>query len=277
MQKRFFLLRVQELMETEQLEKFKVWFGEHVAGFYGDDPYVNANLKLKEDHTRRTCTEMLYLAEELALPENQKRIAEVIALFHDIGRFTQFVKYRTYNDPRSENHCLLGLDVLRQTNVLEPVAAEERELIERAVEYHGIRELPDDLDGQCLLFSKMIRDADKLDVFYLTTEAYARYAENPGELELPIELPDEPYCSPGVLEAVLAGRLVDYSELKTLNDMKLLQLGWVYNVNFTATLRRIQKRGFLKTLFGFLPNSEDIENVKEKILAYVDFRIERDA
>ena len=59
--------------------------------------------------------------------------------------------------------------------------------------------------------------------------------------------------------------------------MKLFQLGWVYNVNFTHTLRRIQKRGFLKTLFGFLPNSEDIERAKEKILAYVDFRIERDA
>ena len=264
-------------MEPEQLEKFKAWFDDYVAGFYGDDPYVNANLKLKEDHTRRTCAEMLYLAEELALPENQKRIADVIALFHDIGRFTQFVKYRTYNDPRSENHCLLGLDVLRQTNVLEPVAAEERELIERAIEYHGLRELPDDLDGQCLLFSKMIRDADKLDIFYLTTEAYAGYAENPDEFELEVELPDEPYCSPGVLEAVLAGRLVDYSELKTLNDMKLFQLGWVYNINFTPTLRRIQQQDFLKTLFGFLPNNEDIERAKEKILAYVDFRIERDA
>ena len=90
-------------MEQEQLEKFRDWFDGYVAGFYGDDEFVNANLKLKEEHSRRTCEEMRYLACELGLSGNQKRIAEVIAILHDVGRFEQFVKYRTYNDPRSVN------------------------------------------------------------------------------------------------------------------------------------------------------------------------------
>jgi len=66
---------------------------------------------------------MLYLAEEFGLGANQKRIAEVIALFHDIGRFEQFVRYRTYNDVKTVNHCLLGLEVLRRTKVLDGVEA----------------------------------------------------------------------------------------------------------------------------------------------------------
>ncbi|MFZ0035766.1 MAG: HD domain-containing protein, partial [Sedimentisphaerales bacterium] len=85
-------------MKQEQLKKFRVWFGDYVAGFYGDDKFVNANLKMKEEHSLRVCKEMSYLAQELDLADNQKRIADVIALFHDIGRFEQFVKYRTYND-----------------------------------------------------------------------------------------------------------------------------------------------------------------------------------
>ena len=73
-------------MEQTQLDKFRVWFDDYVAGFYGDDEVINANLELKEKHCRRTCEEMLYLAGELGLEENKKRLSETIALFHDIGR-----------------------------------------------------------------------------------------------------------------------------------------------------------------------------------------------
>ena len=142
-------------MEQEQVERFRVWFDDYVVGFYGDDEYVNANIKLKEDHSRRVCEEMRYLLDELALAGNQRRIADVIALLHDVGRFEQFIKYRTYNDIRSVNHCLLGLDILRREKVLDGVEDGERELIEKAIEYHGQRKLPGDLDGELLLFCKL--------------------------------------------------------------------------------------------------------------------------
>jgi putative nucleotidyltransferase with HDIG domain len=263
-------------MEQEQLNKFRAWFDDYAAGFYGNDEFVNANLKLKEEHSRRVCEEMSYLAEELGLAGNQKRIADVIALLHDVGRFEQFVKYRTYNDCRSVNHCLLGLEVLRRKKVLEQVDRKSRELIEKAIEYHGLMELPADLDGEGLLFSRLIRDADKLDVFYVVTEYYKQYRDNPKEFMLELEFPDEPGYSAEIVEWILCGRRIDYGRLRTINDMKLCQLGWVYDVNFTATLKRIKQRRFLEKIIDFLPETEDIDKVREKILEYVDSRIERD-
>lgn len=260
-------------MHQQQIKNFKAWFAKYVAAFYGDDSYVNANLKLKEDHSRRVCQEMKYLTSELALPDNQKRVAEVIALFHDIGRFEQFKKYRTYNDPRSTDHCLLGLKVLKETNALDGVDKEEKDLIEKAVRYHGCKQLPPHLDGQCLLFSKLIRDADKLDVYYTIITYYTQYRDNPRNFALELELPDQPHYSPKVVDAILRGQLIDFNRLQTLNDMKLLQLGWVYDINFTAALKRIKQRKFLQMLLDFLPQTSDIEKVKEKIFAYVDFRI----
>lgn len=124
-------------MEQEQLKKFRRWFDDYVAGFYGDDKFINTNLRLKEQHSQRVCQEMRYLADKLLLSDNQKRIARAIALFHDIGRFEQFTKYRTYNDFRSVDHCLLGLEVLREAGVLDGIAGAERKLIEKAIEYHG--------------------------------------------------------------------------------------------------------------------------------------------
>ena len=257
------------------MEKIRVWFDDYVAGFYSDDEFVNANLKLKEDHSRRTCNEMRYLAEKLSLSDSQKRVAELIALLHDIGRFRQFVKYGTYNDTRSEDHCLLSLKVLRETKVLDGIEKEEKQLIEKAIEYHGQKQLLADLEGECLLFSQLIRDADKLDVFYVVVEGCKQYRENPDEFNLEVEFEDVPQYSKRIVEDILRGQLVDYSRLRTLNDMKLLQLGWVYDVNFTATLKRIRQRRFLEHIIDFLPRTEDIERVKAKIFEYVDSRIKQ--
>ncbi len=78
-------IKSQDAVEQKQLDKFKLWFDDYVAGFYGDDEVINANLKLKEKHSRRTCKEMLYLAGELGLDENQKRLRivhEITSRFH---------------------------------------------------------------------------------------------------------------------------------------------------------------------------------------------------
>ena len=80
-----------------------------------------------------------------------------------------------------------------------------------------------------------------------------------------------------VVDGLLQGRRIDYGQLQTLNDMKLCLLGWVYDVNFTPTLKRIKQRRILEILIDFLPEDVDIGRVREKILGYVDFRIARQA
>lgn len=263
-------------MEQEQLKKFRVWFDNYVAGFYGDDESVNANLKLKEAHSWRVCKEMKYLTKELGLTENQRRIADVIALFHDIGRFEQFIKYRTYCDHRSVNHCILGVKVLRREKLLEGVEEYEKELIEKAIEYHGLIEVPSGLEEEQLLFSKLIRDADKLDIFYVVLGYYKQYRDEPEKFVLELDYPDKPGYSAEVIGQLLDGQRIDYSKLKTLTDAKLCQLGWVYDVNFPATFRRIKHCRFLEKTFDFLPENGDINKVREKILGYVDLRIKQD-
>jgi hypothetical protein len=93
---------------------------------------------------------------------------------------------------------------------------------------------------------------------------------------LELEFPDEAGWSAHVVEAIMAEELIDYGTLKTLNDMKLLQLGWVYDINFTASLRRLKERGLLEEMAGFLPQAEEMERVREKIFSYVEQRLNED-
>jgi hypothetical protein len=260
-------------LEQAHLDKFRSWFDDYVAGFYGKDETINANIKLKEDHSHRTCKEILYLVEELGLDENQKLISHAIALLHDVGRFEQFLKYRMYSDAKSVDHCRLALEVLEKNRVLNGIELEEKKLIQKAIEYHGRKDLPPDLDDQCLLFSKLIRDADKLDALYVVVTYYKQYKDNPVDFKLGIELPDEPGYSEHAADELLSGRCVDNRHLRILNDVKLSLLGWVYDVNFTPTLKRIKKCGYLEELLGFLPADEKIGLVRKKILGYIDFKL----
>jgi hypothetical protein len=256
-------------MKQEQVERFRHWFEDYSSRFLGDDEYVNIHIRLKQEHTKRTCEEILFLAEQIALDENQKYLAEVIALFHDVGRFPQFAQYRTYKDALSVDHCRLGVEVLTHEGILDSLRREEKQWVQQAVECHGRKSLPSDLRGQALLFAKLIRDADKLDIYRIVVGSYRSYRENPAKFSFEIELPDEPGCSPAAIDAVISGTVVDYHDLRTMNDMKLCQLGWVYDLNFAAALERLQQRGYIEELLTFLPQTPDLVKAADKIRSYI--------
>ena len=260
-------------MEPGRLDELKRWFDAFTNRFFCQDEYVNVHLRFKQEHTQRTCEEILYLAGRLALDDNQTRIAETVALLHDIGRFPQFATYRTYKDARSVNHSCLGVEVLRQEGVLETLEPDERQWIEMAVAHHGQRVLPADLDGPALLFLKLIRDADKLDILRMAVEIYRRHRAGPKEFSFELELPDEPRITPEVLDALLAGRLIEHASLRTLNDVRLCQIGWVHDLNFAASLERLKARGSLEELLAFLPQTAEVARVRDVVFRYIDSRL----
>ncbi|MBL7214505.1 MAG: HD domain-containing protein [Phycisphaerae bacterium] len=260
-------------MKQEQLEVFKQWFTEYVRSFYtADDDFLNQNIQLKECHTHRVCKEMCQLTDALKMNRNGVLLAETIALFHDVGRFPQFKQYRTYKDTISENHCMLALKVLDEHQVLANLVGDEKAVIEKAIEFHGTKELPA-LDNRTLHFAKMIRDADKIDIFELLVTNYRILAEEPERFTWELEFPDTPECNPEIITAILNNQLIGYDTIKTVNDAKLLQLGWVFDVYFDYTLKQIHDRGYLQAVIDLLPDTEEIRQVSNHIMNYTQQRI----
>lgn len=260
-------------MTGEQLQKFKAWFADYIGTFYSDDTYINANLELKKIHTEYVCTEAVYVAEAIGLDENGLLIAETAGLFHDVGRFEQFTKYKTYSDAKSESHSLMAVRILKDNNVLAELNAAEQNVILKAVQLHGIKHLPEGLNEQEELYAKVLRDADKLDIYRVLIEKYRQYRDDPDNFPLELELADEPTYSKYLVEAIEGYGQVDYTELRTLNDMKLLLLAMVFDVNFVPTLKRIRQTGYVEQLLQLLPDNEDMENLTRTVLGYIDKKI----
>jgi hypothetical protein len=79
--------------------------------------------------------------------------------------------------------------------------------------------------------------------------------------------------SKNIAEAITKNRTVEYGDVKSLNDMILVMLGWVIDINFIPTLREIKKRKLFEQLVSFLPDNEDIRKLAEHIYKRLDERI----
>lgn len=250
------------------LENLKQWFSGYVKSFYSTDPVVQQTIELKEKHSLRVCNEILNIGKKLILSDNNLRIAETMALFHDIGRFEQFTRYKTFVDKKSENHGELGVKVLQQEKTLVDLNEDTQVLILKAISYHNRLSVPEDESPACIYFSKLLRDADKLDIFNLvSTYYYSSNSERSAAIEL--DLPDTPTVSDEVMIGLHDGKIIGMQHLKSLNDFKLLQMAWIYDINYQPTFQMVHERGYIKKIRDTLPASKKIDQIYYRLLHHL--------
>ncbi len=264
---------------TNRLINVKKFFDSFSNSFFADDSYVNTNLQLKVDHTWRVCDEMQYIVSHQKNSANepmtptQKEIAFCIALLHDVGRFPQFAKYKTYHDRKSVPHAQLSLTAINDNNVLAGFSPTEQHLITTAIAHHSDRDLPANLDKNELLYSQLIRDADKIDIYHVLQGWYDSYAKDPDKFAYEKMFPETDTYSPEILKLLMTASTVDYTLLKNCNDLRLLQLSWVFDINTPAALQRILKRQYLERIFSYLPENKEINQLRDFIFDYAHKRI----
>ncbi|MBW1741259.1 MAG: HD domain-containing protein [Deltaproteobacteria bacterium] len=255
-------------MNTKDLAYFKAWFSKYVGAYYTDDPAHNCNIRLKEEHTTRVCKEIVMLGKALRLSADDMLLAQTMALFHDIGRFQQYTTYGTFKDSISENHAKLGLKVLTKHKVLSVCSDVEQMLITKAIGYHNVRALPEDEDDRCLFFARLLRDADKLDIWRVVIDYYDHRDKTPNST-IELDLPNTSTYSPAILNALRQHRTADLKDMITLNDFKLLQISWIYDVNFNPTFRAVHERQYMEKIAATLPQTREISEVLAVVQAYL--------
>jgi len=262
-----------EAVTEKNLRFFHSWFSGYCRSFYPTNEEDLKNLDLKEEHTRHVCGNMRRITEDMSLEGTKRMLAETIALFHDIGRFPQYAKYKTFRDSISVNHAVLGTEVLSRGGVLGVLPEHEQRLILQAVKFHNAYTIPDIPDNDALLFMKLIRDADKLDIWRVFVE-YLALPEKDRPSAAGQGLPDIPEYSGNVLSCVMNRRMASLSTVKTLNDFILMQLSWVYDLNFRTSFILLRERNYLKRLISSLPSTEAIGRLSLLLEDYLKERIQ---
>jgi putative nucleotidyltransferase with HDIG domain len=253
----------------ELLKKMHAWMDGYMNQFVTDDEEVMQGIRIKMNHTGYVTAIARELAQHLALSEHDVQLAEIMGLFHDVGRFRQYSIYKTFNDAQSEDHADLGLKVLaEEMPYMADLSAEDADLVRYAIKYHNKKEIPADATGKYLLFAKLLRDADKLDIYRVLAPFLE--PENADKAPKFIKAHASERISPEFIHAFVAGEQADYRKLKTLGDRKLVRLLWVYDVNFGWTLQKMVERGYIQKVIDHLPEQEGVQVGIDRLWAYIE-------
>ena len=138
----------------------------------------DSNIKGKQKHSIRVMNISKEIAKKIELTQEEIEIAALIGLLHDIARFEQYKQYHTFKDNISIDHGDLGVEILNK-DIRKYIETDKYdEIIKLAVKNHNKYKIQEGLTQEQELFVKIIRDADKIDIFYESAEIFWNQKEN---------------------------------------------------------------------------------------------------
>ncbi len=244
----------------QDIQYFLGLFHKYTAP-YKEKEEIMANVNVKIHHTLKVLEEGEEIAKEL--PENLRFPLLLACQFHDIGRFEQVRMYNTFKDAESCNHAVLGVKVLKKEGFLNSLPKQIQNYVYVAVLLHNRFKISPFLKEDYKLITFAVRDADKVDILRVMVENFLEPKENSDTVFMNVSREDK--YSPKVLENLLAGKPILYTDMKYVNDFKLLQGGWLNDLHFKSSRKRIAEKGYYDIILKDLPKTEEMQRAKEYI------------
>lgn len=263
-------------------DQVKQAFAQYVQKYDAEDEKI----LLKIRHTYRVAEISERIAVGLGLSAYDTDLAWLIGMLHDIGRFEQLRQYGTFVDADSIDHAHFGVELLFQeglirdyvdglavnsdvgkTSKMDGESAKTDAMrmgdlyaIRIAIWNHSAYRIEEGLDERTLLFCKIIRDADKVDIFRVAydTPMEVLYRCTPEEFQ-------NATVTPEVIQAYQEGHAVLRNLKKTPVDFLVGHIALVFELEFPVSRKITQEQGYLQKLLSFQSNCQETVTVFENM------------
>lgn len=233
-------------MTEKDYEYAKQAFDQYYE-FYKD---LNHDISHKYEHSFRVAQLMEVIAKRLGYLESDVILAKIIGLLHDLGRFEQLKQTQSFNDQKFD-HARYAVTYLFELGHIQDFVTTRKydTIIKEAIDCHNKYELDPKLHEESLPFCKMIRDADKIDIY----EVCALYYEDTFDGKI----------SPEVEKEFQEEHPIHKSKVKTNSDSVLQMMAYVYDFNYDESFDMLVETDN----FGFW-----LSNIEVKPKAEEEFR-----
>lgn len=235
------------------INKAKLAFKEYVSHYNEND----AKVQLKIRHTYKVVDVSEYIGKSLGLNDEEVELAKLIALLHDIGRFEQIKVTDSFSDFKGFDHADYGVKVLFEDGAIRKFIEEETydSIIYTAIKNHNKYEIEQELSGEKLLQSKLIRDSDKTDIFRVVIEEVNPNMQLTSKENLKKDtISDETY------KQLKSYKLIQSDKVKTELDSYLKTIAYPFNYYFIPGLKIVKEKEYINQLI----NPEEYEKQETK-------------
>lgn len=254
------------------LIKAKTYFEKYVSNYNMNEPRIS----LKVIHMYHVAENARKIAERMGLSEEEQNLAELIGLLHDIGRLEQWKLYGTYSDKLSVDHGQKSAQVLFADKEIRNFVQDEKydSVIFKAINNHNKLVIEKGLNEQELLHSKIIRDADNLDIFRgLVNDKIEDYTHF-GSPDVSAEI-----LSASFFEDFKKEEILIYSNAKTDMDIMVAIIAHIYAINFAESLKIIKENDYINKIVKKINAQDDytrekLDEIADYAMSYIERKIE---
>jgi len=224
------------------VDKIKNVFNNYISRY----DMGESAIKLKYDHSYRVMNICKEIAKDLNMNEEDTNLAMTIGLLHDYSRFEQWDKFKTFNDDESIDHGDLAVAQLFGDNEIDKfdIPISYYQTIYYAIKYHNKYEYPENISKRDMMFCKLIKDADKLDIYYLISIGKIKITD------------DESDITPNISDEFYEEKLLRKGARKTNSDRIVFYLCMMYDLNFKYSYNYIKENGILEKIYNLINKNE---------------------
>ena len=245
-----------------------------LASYVKNYDMQNDKIKLKVKHIERVSQVAKNLATKLKFNEEDVRLAELIGLLHDIGRFEQIKRFNTFNDRKSVNHAEYGVYVLfnEKDGIIRNFIEDNQydNIIKNAIFYHNKDKLniPNNLTTREVSHIKIVRDSDKIDILNILTYEKKEIVWEKADLSDDV-ISDEIYR-----DFMKKGR-IDYGKKKSSADSLVGHFAYIFDFNFSDSIQIVKEKNYMEKIYNRFEfhktkTMEQYKNIYNKVVKYME-------
>ena len=206
---------------------------------------TNVHIARKIGHTFRVMEWSKKIAESLNLSKEDIDLATLIGLLHDLARFEQRRLYDTFSDSKSVDHGDLAVTILEENEYIRKYIEDNQydDIIKTAVKNHNKFKIEDGLDERTLLHSRIVRDADKLDIMY---EGVHMFYKEPDEIE---QIENLPIAEEYYNQFINRKQIFRKKEPTVLDGMICL-FSFIFDLNFEFLKKSIVEGNYINDILS---------------------------
>ena len=247
------------------IEKAKEIFEEYTNEY----DLTQVNYKRKKEHSLRVAALSKMIANSIGEDED---LAELIGLFHDISRFEQLKRFNSTSDLKTGfDHGYEGEKLIKEKGWLEKISDDRQidDIVYKAIRNHNQRIIEEGLSEKELLFAKLIRDADKLDLFKLMNTEYLDMLG--GERKTLEEIKNQKIAYESFKEIMACRQLDSNLKIDQINEI-MVWIGFLFDINFKISFRYLAKNKYIERLINIFKggrNDELLNQIQDVVYEYI--------
>lgn len=227
-------------------------------------------MKRKLEHSYRVMENAGKIAKSLNLNEEEIEIAKMIGLLHDIGHFETIKIKDILKEDKKIDHGDFGVEILQKDNYIRNYITEDKydNIIFQAIKNHNKFKIEEGLSEEELLFAKIIRDADKWDIFYEGAEMFWTKKEEVEEI-------NNSKITDNVFNDFYNNSLINRKEIETKADGIVSFIGFIFDINYKYDFEVLRNEDYINKIldkFTFYDEktAEQMKKIRTIANSYID-------